>query len=121
MLTQNSIKHYSAKRTDKYQTINPITNTKHAYKNDNAFCLNRSDLQLPFLYPLLQSNSHKNYTYQIHKNNRNKTLSLLYPQGKLSSSKNTINQLIPLNNSNLHPPIITTKFHIFPRDYSQFT
>ena len=111
MLTQNSIKHYSAKRTDKYQTINPITNTKHAYKNDNAFCLNRSDLQLPFLYPLLQSNSHKNYTYQIHKNNRNKTLSLLYPQGKLSSSKNTINSIkqfkstSPYHNNKISPGI----------------
>ena len=103
--TQNSINHCSATRTmtDKYQTTYlTANNNTHAYNSDSAFCLNRSNLQSPLLYPLIESKLNNINPNQNFKNNQFNSTRTFNPQGISSPNYNSINSInsIHLTNHN---------------------
>ena len=101
ILTQNSINHCSVTRTmtDKYQTTYlTANNNTHAYNSDSAFCLNRSNLQSPLLYPPIESKLNIINPNQNFKNNQLHSTRTFNPQGILSPKYNSINSI-----NSIHP------------------
>ena len=101
ILTQNSINQCSATRTmtDKYQTTYlTANNNTHAFNSDSAFCLNRSNLQSPLLYPLIESKLNNINTNQNFKNNQLHSTITYNPQGISSPNYNSIKSI-----NSIHP------------------
>ena len=101
ILTQNSINNCSATRTmtDKYQTTYlTANNNTHAYNSDSDFCLNRSNLQSPLLYPLIESKLNNINPNQNFKNNQLHSTRTFNPQGISSPNYNSINSI-----NSIHP------------------